>query len=81
MSEPTAIETPTRRSVDIREYLPSIERAAIEDAVTTGSLTNVAEFTREILSQFVRIRDYHRCNGLPLLTPAEIADRIIAAPS
>ena len=77
MSETITAETPIRRNVDIREYLIPIEKAAIEDAVVSGSLTNVAEYTREIISQFCRIRDHHRSNGLPLLTPAEVADIII----
>lgn len=79
MSETITVETPTRRNVDIREYLIPIEKAAIEDAVVSGSLTNVAEYTREILSQFIRIRDYHRTHRLPLLTPAEVADIIISS--
>lgn len=78
MSETITVETPTRRNVDIREYLIPIEKAAIEDAVVSGSLTNVAEYTREILSQFIRIRDYHRAQGLPLLTPAQIAESMIS---
>lgn len=78
MSETITVETPTRRNVDIREYLIPIEKAAIEDSVISGQITNVAEYTREIISQFCRIRDYHRTQGLPLLTPAHIADKMIS---
>ncbi len=41
-------ENPTRRTVDIRECLIPIEKAAIQDSQVEGKLYNVSEYTREV---------------------------------
>ena len=76
-SPETITDIPLRRNVDIGPHLPDLEKAASEDSYIRGSLYTIPEFTREIIGQFVRIRDYHRSHGLPLLTPAEVADNFI----
>ena len=76
-SPETTTDIPLRRNVDIGPHLPDLEKAATEDSFKIGFLYTIPEFTREIIGQFVRIRDYHRSHGLPLLTPAEVADNFI----
>jgi hypothetical protein len=69
--------TQIRYNVDVLAHKDELESAAIEDSVATGQLYSIANYTREILAQFVAIRRYQRDNGLPLSTPAEIADMMI----
>jgi len=76
-SPETTTDIPLRRNVDIGPHLPDLEKAATEDSFKVARLYTIPEFTREIIEQFVRIRDHHRSHGLPLLTPAEVADIII----
>lgn len=71
------VENPTRRNVDISIWLADLEQAAIEDTAVDGKLYNLAEYTREVLAQFCRLRDYCRSNSLPLYRPADITNMII----
>lgn len=63
----------TRYNVDVQSLKEEIERAAIEDSVSTGQLKNVAIFTREIITAFLAIRSQQRELGVPLQTPESIA--------
>jgi hypothetical protein len=72
------IETPViRRNIDITEVLSAIEQAAIADSHNEGKLWQVAEYTREVLRQFLRVREYCIANDLPLYSPKDVADMMI----
>lgn len=70
-------ENPTRRNVDITDCLPGIEKAAIADSQIEGRLYGVAEYTRVVLRQFLRLREYCITHGLPLYRPEDVTDMII----
>ena len=70
-------ENPTRRTVDIRECLLPIEKAAIQDSQIEGKLYNVSEYTREVLRQFLRLREYCIKHEMPLYRPKDVTDMII----
>lgn len=69
--------TPTRRNVDLGDLLPYLERAAIEDTTSQTRLYTIPTYIREIISQFLRVRDHQRSHGMPLMTATDIADQII----
>lgn len=71
-------ENPVRRNVDITECLYGIEKAAIQDSQVEGKLYNVSEYTREVLRQFLRLRDYCITHDLPLYRPEDVTDMIIS---
>lgn len=70
-------ENPTRRTVDIRECLIPLEKAAIQDSQVEGKLYNVSEYTREVLRQFIRLREYCITHEMPLYRPEDVTDMII----
>lgn len=67
-----------RRNVDVGIHLMGLEKAAVEDSYTNEFLYTIPEYTREIIQQFLYIREYCRQNSLPLYRPVDIADAIIA---
>jgi hypothetical protein len=76
--ETLIVDTPNlRRNVDIGVYIPLLEKAATEDSYLRGELYTIPEFTREIIDQFLRIRDYCRTHDLPLYRPSDVTDMII----
>lgn len=75
--EPTATE-PLRRNVDIGIHLVEIERAGVEDTLANKRLLTIPDYTRDIIQQFLYIREYCRQNDLPLWRPVDIADAIIS---
>ena len=69
--------TPKRNIIDITEVHAGVEKAAIEDSAINGFLYTIPEYTREIVQQFLYIREHCRQNDLPLYRPVDIADAII----
>lgn len=69
---------PRRHNVDVGIHVIEIERAAVEDTMANGRLITIPDYTREIIQQFLYIREYCRKNDLPLYRPVDIADAIIA---
>jgi hypothetical protein len=67
-----------RLNVDIGRHKVAIEKAATEDSYTNEVLYTIPEYTREIILQFLYIREYCRQNDLPLYRPVDIADAIIS---
>jgi hypothetical protein len=63
--------------VDLGTLVPAIEKAATEDGYVNGILYSFPEYVREILNQFLYIREHCRQEGLPLYRPVDIADAII----
>jgi hypothetical protein len=70
-------ENPVRRNVDITECLIGLEKAAIADSQIEGRLYNVAEYTREVLRQFLRLREYCIRHDMPLYRPEDVTNMII----
>jgi hypothetical protein len=70
-------ENPTRRNVDITDCLHGIEKAAIQDSQVEGKLYQVSEYTREVLRQFLRLREYCIKHEMPLYRPKDVTDMII----
>jgi hypothetical protein len=67
-----------RHNVDIGIHKAAIEKAAVEDSMANGFLYTIPDYTREIIQQFLYIREYCRQNDLPLYRPVDIADAIIS---
>lgn len=78
----SSVETPKeeylRLNVDIGRHKIAIEKAATEDSYINEFLYTIPEYTREIIYQFLCIREYCRQSGLPLYRPVDIADAIIS---
>lgn len=73
----TTTDLPLRRNVDIGSHLPDLEKAASEDTYVEGRLYTIPEYTREIISEFLRLRNFQREHDLPLLRPSDISTAII----
>lgn len=76
-SQVTATD-PRRHNVDVGIHVVEIERAAVEDTIANDRLTTIPDYTRDIIQQFLYIREYCRRNDLPLWRPVDIADAIIS---
>jgi len=72
-----SIDRAERRNIPI-ENIIAIEKAATEDSYINGILYTVPEYTREIVKQFLHIREHCRLQGLPLYRPVDVADAIIS---
>jgi hypothetical protein len=71
-STETTNDIPLRRNVDIGPHLPDLEKAATEDSFKEGKLYTIPEFVREILEQFVTLRNFQREHDMPLMRPSDI---------
>ena len=71
-------QEPKRHNVDVGIHVDAIERAAVEDTLANDRLTTIPDYTRDIIQQFLYIREYCRQNDLPLWRPVDIADAIIS---
>ena len=75
----TITEEPALRlNVDIGKLKVAIEKAATEDSFVNEFLYTIPEYTREIIQQFLYIREHCRQNHLPLYRPVDIADALIS---
>ena len=71
-------EPALRLNVDIGKLKVAIEKAATEDSYVNEFLYTIPEYTREIIQQFLYIREHCRRNDLPLYRPVDIADALIS---
>ena len=69
---------PLRRNVDIGIFLADLEKAASEDTYYEARLYTIPEYVREIIAQFLKIRNWQRENDMPLLLPEDISAALIS---
>jgi hypothetical protein len=76
-STDTTTDIPLRRNVDIGPHLADLEKAATEDSFKEGKLYTIPEFVREILEQFVTLRNFQREHDMPLMRPSDITTAFV----